>query len=104
MPKIKSDFSETLRLIRAYCPTDMPIRIRRKKLTGGDRGWCVKRKDHYLITINSGMSQDLQVDTLIHEAAHALSWPFEHGRERVHGPQWGVAYAAIYHALVDMDH
>ena len=97
-------FTDALRQIRVLCPTDMPIRVRRRKLSGEVRGLCTKRKKCYEISIEADMPEDQQIETLIHEVAHALSWPFEHGRERTHGPQWGVAYAAIYHALVDLEH
>jgi hypothetical protein len=53
-------------------------------------GKCYEVNNGWQIDIRSDLSEDSQVETLLHEYAHI------HGRTPWHGPQFGIAYAAVY--------
>jgi hypothetical protein len=65
------------------------------------------------IRINNHLSEELAIDTLVHEWAHAMAWPkverklfpsplrrhIEHNERFGHGPEWGFAYSKVYTAF-----
>lgn len=68
-------------------------------------GACsLKLKDdkpsHFVIEIVKG-NQQLMIDTLMHEWAHAISW--RHNRLTVsdHDPEWALAYSRVYQLLIE---
>ena len=55
-------------------------------------------KGLFVILIKRGMCLGLNIDAVIHEWAHTMSWPSEKGNE--HSREWGIAYAKIYRAFL----
>ena len=53
----------------------------------------------FWITIDTSATPEHQVEILIHEVAHVLSWHAGSHAESSHGPMWGVAYAEVYRAV-----
>jgi hypothetical protein len=64
-------------------------------------GTCLRRGKLFEIRINSSINEDMAIESLIHEYAHALSWShlndkMEEEELSWHGPAWGVAYSQVY--------
>ncbi len=73
---------------------------------GGDCGGILKlgRLTEIKIRINSDEPWGQRYEALIHEWAHAMLWGAnwtDESTERIHGPTWGVWYAAIYEHLFE---
>jgi len=76
---------------------DIPVKVRRvrlKELCGN----CQYEESHFIIRVNKSDPFRVQLDTLIHEWAHTLSW-FTPGVDD-HSGEWGLAYARIYSAFI----
>lgn len=41
------------------------------------------------------------LEALVHEWAHCLTWTSDESSLEVHGPIWGVAYAACYRTVIE---
>lgn len=105
---IKTKWRRVLKWIREEFPANYPLLIQRKPRASNkkeDCGYCefrTKPNKHYYIFIDRRQVFDLQIDTLIHEVAHALTW---HGNDDDHhGPEWGLAYAKIYRAFLEWNY
>jgi hypothetical protein len=90
-------WKRTVEWLRLGFLPDIPVKVRRVKLVG-KCGDCSYEQSHFDIRINKADPFRVQLDTLIHEWAHALSW-FTPGVED-HSGEWGLAYARIYSAYV----
>lgn len=60
--------------------------------------------DHWFIQIDADLDFQLQRIVLTHEWAHVLVGDGGCGREGVHGPTFGVAWAAAWRAVVGEYH
>lgn len=86
-------------------PTDLVIIMRNGMQADERRFGCTfigldtkARREKLVIHIDSGMSEQEAVDTLIHETAHALAW----GKEReAHDLEWGKALSRCYRVAVE---
>lgn len=91
-----------LRELRELCPPIVPVRVRRRSVSGGVLGYCTLRRDdsghpsHFLIVLEANMSRDATVHVLMHEWAHALAWSEGHDTVCDHDPEWGLAYSRVY--------
>jgi hypothetical protein len=98
--RLLRDACETLRVL---CPTDKPVVVVRAKMPDGDFGDCAlgkhKGRKVYKIRLNSALPWDFQQWVLIHEWAHAMTWPVTHSRHDDHGSHFGIAYAEAYQAI-----
>jgi hypothetical protein len=90
----KDVFSELRDALKAEHPT-LSISVRRCKVGKRICGDCKRMKDHFAIRISSRLNQQEQLDTLIHEIAHAASW-IEWENTQQHGPLWGLEYSKAY--------
>lgn len=89
------------RILRRQCMPAHPVHVRRVQLQGEwGHCWLRKRKHRkvFLIAIDSRMPDQLALETLVHEWAHALSW-YEPGTD--HSVAWGRAYARCYRAVIE---
>lgn len=98
-------FSDDIRLLARYTPLGREVKIRIQHLKT-DHGMTdlVPRKDrmpeHFRLTLSPAAGGIVTRDTLVHEWAHALSWPMGSERtEDAHGPFFGVAYAQCYRVV-----
>lgn len=82
--------------MRTSLPVDRKVVVTRRTMTK-DCGTTTWSGRSYRICINSGLSGQSQVDTLVHEWAHVLAIEAAYG----HGTAFGVAYAQAYCALLD---
>ena len=96
-----NDFLEAARMLRAYCPTEFPVMVRRVSLKDGFFGDCSKGEKAFLVRVNKALDKDFQIWVLVHEYAHAMAWGFEGMHESEHTPHFGVCYARAYNAVFD---
>ena len=74
-------------------------------------GECVRRPERFVIRLNTKMDQNMAIETLLHEWAHALAWNYSLDRlARMpdvnqnefelasHDEAWGCAYSRVWRA------
>ena len=64
--------------------------IHRKRLSLDLYGQCYEIGNGWQIDIRNDLSEDSQVETLMHEYAHIL------GRTPYHGRKFGISYSEVY--------
>lgn len=84
--------------LRAKFPTPIPVVVRRARLKG-ENGFVRRRKGHFLIVLNRGMSRELTAQILYHEWAHVLTWDSDKNHDR----RWAAVYSRIYREMIDPD-
>lgn len=106
---------QIVRQIEAIYPAMSPISVTIKDIPDCD-GYTqiIKRKgkERIQVTINSyeggrgtldTMKEAMQIETLIHELAHAIAWRPQRQEESLltsdHNEEWGIAMAKIYRLL-----
>ena len=72
------------------------VSVRRLSLPDSLCGDCRRKSDHFLIRINAKKNEQVQLDTLVHEFAHAMSF-LEWEESGQHGPIWAQAHLQCYH-------
>lgn len=88
----RKSYKEINRVARAILkefPTDLPVRIIKKKLNGYF-GYITKSDKYYYIYIDNRLSEAVTLDTLLHEICHALTVLDQHSAE------WGRVYSKLY--------
>lgn len=90
-------YRKILNILKSRFP-EYHVNVRRVKLPETLCGDCClingkKKRKEFLIRINNELSEELAIDTLVHEWAHILSWDAP-GDE--HGGAWGFAYSKVY--------
>ena len=92
-------FSKARFLLEHYHPSIFPIRVVRTELEDDMYGYCsmYTRKDttKIKIAISKTLSPVAQIDTLIHEWAHAKLAAIPEEFEK-HNALWGVYYSQCY--------
>ena len=86
-----------IKALRAACPT-ITVKVRFVPIPDGHFGDCKRRKDYFLIRIHPKGTYQEQVDSLVHEFAHAeayLEWENHHD----HLDQFGIAFAKFYRVM-----
>jgi hypothetical protein len=86
-------FKDTVRWLRKLHP-DIPFGVRRCKTPADRNGDCRWIYDRFILRVSKDLPEDLAIDVLLHEFAHALAW----GHEPDHGRVWGARYARLYRA------
>lgn len=84
--------------LRALCPGPKPIRVRVVPLVQ-EAGicWLDPASDHIRISIHKSPRHRCQIDTLIHEWAHARAGTVAHGK------RWAREFARCYTAVYPED-
>ena len=92
--------------LRERFPTPHPVKVRIEKFKNENIcGECFRRNGYVVIRINSIFSIHEQISSLIHEWAHAMTWPnkrLERAGFNEHSDIWGLAYAKVYREWFDM--
>jgi len=101
----KAALRATVRGLRKFAPTPIPVIVRRRDLSPGLYGNTTLieqrgRDHHFCISLSSRLRGWFLVETLLHEWAHATSW-YASLKEPNHGSSWGVAYARLYSEMFD---
>lgn len=93
-PKRKryNKLAEVLKGLRKEFPTNLPIKLIRKKLNGYF-AYCSKGSNCYYIYIHKGLDESIAIHLLLHEHAHL--YPYMTA-EVDHGRGWGIRYAKLY--------
>jgi hypothetical protein len=58
--------------------------------------WTESLSGFHTIQIRADISNDMKIETLLHEFAHAIAGGHYEGREVSHGAHWGAAYSRVY--------
>ena len=80
--------------LKAANPT-ITVSVRRCRVPQKNCGDCLRRKDRFLVRVDRNQPLQVQLDTLVHEFAHAIAY-LEWENTEDHGPEFGVAYASCY--------
>lgn len=97
-------FSDDIRRLCQHVPLGREVKIRLEHLPK-DHGTTdlqvntKTKKERFLLTLAPAAGGVVTKDTLIHEWAHAASWPMGGQIEDDHGPFFGVAYAKCYRVV-----
>jgi hypothetical protein len=97
------------RWLNKYYPTPRPTFVRvidfkRKRTEGGCYIWAEteRMKNKIYIRIHSKLPWNIAVETLLHEWAHAVTWPLATVEHTVsHNTEWAVTYGKIYEDFYD---
>jgi len=81
--------------LKARFPTT-PVSVRRCKVPKKLCGDCSRKANFFLVRVDKDHPLQVQLDTLVHEFAHALSY-LEWEETGEHGPMWAQAHLACYH-------
>ena len=92
---------DAVQALRTLCPvTKYEVTVRRSRMAQGDDGECRQLDKHRLfVKVNREIPAPFDLEVLVHEWAHAMTWDLEHDRCPSHSAYWGVAYADAYRAV-----
>lgn len=94
---------KTLKWFRdKYLPDTKLVVERRDRKNTKYHGYAEWRDTYFYVWVNKRQVFALQIDTLLHELAHVLSWNSHDDDE--HGPGWGLAYAMLYREFIKWDY
>mgnify|MGYP001354812276 CR=1 FL=1 len=90
-------YRKIVQIIKKNFP-EYKVSVRRTKLPDTLCGDCrlvngKKKRKEFLIRINNRLSEDLAIETFVHEWAHVIAW---HAPGDDHGCHWGRAYSKVY--------
>ena len=95
-------YNEIVQILKKHCFVAFPISVRRMKLKNLD-GDCSLYQKKFYIRINIELNEQLAIETLLHEWAHARAWNHLHDslnceefKQKCHDASWGVAYSEVY--------
>lgn len=97
-PKQAKKLKRTLKLLRTRAPSKVPVRVRfNVKLPKPLWGETERLDKGFVIRLAPGPYAVVK-ETLVHEWAHVLSWPWtvKHFHNKAFGKAYSVAYCAGY--------
>ena len=83
--------------LQSVIPISFPVRMVRKRDKDGPDGTAAFDGASITVTINSVLSVSSQIDTLVHEYAHAMMMDEAYR----HGPMWGEKFSTAYNAHIE---
>lgn len=94
----RQKWRRTLRWLRANFQLRCPCLVRKRKMQ--DEGVCCEyeKPTRIIIGINSESGFSMQIDTLLHEWAHARTMNGNDTDD--HGEEWSLQYGKIYSSFV----
>lgn len=94
-------FCELRNALKAKYPLT-PVSVRRvKRVPGGNAAQLDRKDGYFLLRIRSTDPLQVQLDSLAHEFAHALSFVEWENTEQ-HGPMFGCYYAECYNVYEEI--
>ncbi len=95
-------FAQTLRRLKKRLPLPFPIKVDFQVLDcAGECQLLEGKKKRFAIVLDNELTEDMAIEVLIHEWAHALSWTFDRPDLKDHGPEFGVSWAKSYCAAME---
>ena len=95
-------YHQLVKILREHLPLAYPVTVKRVKMKKND-GTCSKSGKKFFIDIDRSLTQQMAIETLLHEYAHALAWSHRHDKmndeeltRKQHDATWGVAYSEVY--------
>ena len=97
----KGRLNQVHRWLQAVFPTPYPTALKVITLPRGDSGDCTRQGRQFTIRIHNKLLWTSAIEILLHEYAHAMSWPMGKlaDHEPDHNDAWGLAYAKLYRAF-----
>lgn len=99
-------YRKLVSLLKKRLPLAYPVEVRRVKLSQDTDGICFKYNKKFFIRISKLLKEDMAMEVLIHEWAHARSWNHLHDKmdektfiDTSHDSTWGVNYAEVYNVF-----
>ena len=92
---------KVLNILRKNLPLSSKVILRRIPLS--DQGWCCPAEDEddpIEIIIDRRLSNEFQIEVLIHEYAHAVVMCRTKRVGDLHDSKWGIAYAEVYRCVL----
>ena len=102
-------FKRVLDHFRGFCPTPKAVVVRSSWLPDGTLGECVRRSQRFVIRLSDTLDENMAIEVLCHEWAHALAWNYaleavggqpnpdpEQFEAEAHGEAWGCAYSRVW--------
>ena len=101
-------FNQIVGLLHELLPARLSIDVYLSAGDGRRLGDCTLEPSRFRICVSSRLPEEFAIEGLIHEWAHALSWPRGQSRWSYrwqpitirgpidHGADWGQAYAKVY--------
>lgn len=98
------NYKQLVSFLKKNLPIAYPVSVRRCVMSRSLDGECIKHKRRFFIRINKDLSENLAIETLIHEWAHARAWNHlldsmeadDRFDDLSHDATWGVAYSEVY--------
>ena len=85
--------------LRTECNPGYPVTVVRRVLKQ-QCALCVFEKSRFRLTIDSNASFQHQLDLLLHEWAHAMSWFAPELEKTDHPDEWGLCLSRCYRAVM----
>lgn len=84
---------------RFPCPRRTVLRV--EKLPHRELGACDRVGKELVLRVSPTIGWESAIEILLHEYAHAMTWPLAKHEHRVadHSDEWGLAYAKLYRAF-----
>lgn len=91
-------YKSVVKILKKFCPADLPVRVRRMNIPADRFGDCDKIEDHYLIRISKKLKEEHAIFILLHEWGHVLSWNkcIAINHLECHCNEWGKSYSKVY--------
>jgi hypothetical protein len=99
------NYKKLVSFLKKNLPIAYPVSVRRCVMSSSLDGECIKYNKKFFIKINKDLNENLAVETLIHEWAHARAWNHlldslhvddDRFDDFSHDATWGVAYSEVY--------
>jgi hypothetical protein len=96
---------DALEDLRTECPVQLPVKVSRRALPTTLHGKCTLieppgGQPYFSIVVEKTLHIDWQLEILMHEWAHALSWFAPPQSNTDHPDEWGLCFARCYRAVI----
>jgi len=103
---MKRSVRNTVKRLRQVCPLNTPVRVVSQSLEDTPAcGFCTAyynaegELNRFIIVINTDLCEQAELDTVLHEWAHALDIERNGVGRNPHRRSWGVAFAQVWNCF-----
>lgn len=106
-------FRSLLGCLREFCPAGKPVVVRSAWLAQDIAGECTRTAQRFVIRLNRDLDEQMAIEALVHEWAHALAWNFrldqlartgevspEEFQLAAHDSAWGCEFARVWRVYI----